>query len=90
MSKSGNGGHRTLPWASTEHGALQASNVLHSPEAIAMSVYVFRAFIRLREVLAENQVMAKRMADVEKDSGDARRHIELYISENQTASSASA
>ena len=66
MSKPGRGGRRTLPWAFTEHGALQASNVLNSPRAIAMSVYVIRAFIRLREVLAENQVMAKRMADVEK------------------------
>jgi ORF6N domain len=66
MSKPGSGGRRTLPWAFTEHGALQASNVLNSPRAIAMSVYVIRAFIRLREVLAENQVMAKRMADVEK------------------------
>jgi hypothetical protein len=66
MSKSGSGGRRTSPWAFTEHGALQASNVLNSPRAIAMSVYVIRAFIRLREVLAENQVMAKRMADVEK------------------------
>jgi hypothetical protein len=66
MSKSGSGGRRTLPWAFTEHGALQASNVLNSPRAVAMSVYVIRAFIRLREVLEENQVMAKRMADVEK------------------------
>ena len=66
MSKPGSGGRRTVPWAFTEHGALQASNVLNSPRAIAMSVYVIRAFIRLREVLAENQVMAKRMADVEK------------------------
>jgi ORF6N domain len=66
MSKPGSGGRRTLPWAFTEHGSLQASNVLNSPRAIAMSVYVIRAFIRLREVLAENQVMAKRMADVEK------------------------
>ena len=66
MSKPGSGGRRTLPWAFTEHGALQASNVLNSPRAVAMSVYVIRAFIRLREVLAENQVMANRMADVEK------------------------
>lgn len=66
MSKPGSGGRRTLPWAFTEHGALQASNVLSSPKAVAMSVYVIRAFIRLREVLTENQVMARRMAEVEK------------------------
>jgi hypothetical protein len=66
MSKSGSGGRRTLPWAFTEHGALQASNILNSSRAVSMSVYVIRAFIRLREVLAENLVMAKRMAEVEK------------------------
>jgi hypothetical protein len=66
MSKIGSGGRRTLPWAFTEHGALQASNVLNSPKAIAMSVYIIRAFIRLREVLTDNQVMARRMAEVEK------------------------
>jgi hypothetical protein len=66
MSKPGSGGRRTLPWAFTEHGALQASNVLSSPKAVAMSVYVIRAFIRLREVLADNRIMARRMAEVEK------------------------
>ncbi len=66
MSKPGSGGRRTLPWAFTEHGALQASNVLNSPRAVAMSVYIIRAFIRLREVLAESHVMAKRLAEVEK------------------------
>jgi hypothetical protein len=66
MSKPGSGGRRTLPWAFTEHGALQASNVLNSPRAVAMSVYIIRAFIRLREMLAESHVMAKRLAEVEK------------------------
>ena len=66
MSKPGSGGRRTLPWAFTEHGALQASNVLNSSRAVAMSVYIIRAFIRLREVLAESHVMAKRLAEVEK------------------------
>ena len=36
------------PWAFTEHGALQAANILRSDRAIAMSVYVIRAFIELR------------------------------------------
>lgn len=55
-----------LPWGFTEHGALQASNVLNSPKAVAMSVYIISAFIRLREAVADNQVMAKRLAEVEK------------------------
>jgi hypothetical protein len=63
---SGRGGRRTLPWAFTEHGALQAANILSSPHAVAMSVYVIRAFIRLREELAANDALEKRFAVIEK------------------------
>jgi len=66
MSKTGRGGRRTLPWAFTEHGALQAANILNSPRAVAMSVYVIRAFIRLREELAANSTLEKRLAVIEK------------------------
>lgn len=38
------GGRRYLPWAFTEHGALTAATVLNNPRAVAMSVYVVRAF----------------------------------------------
>jgi hypothetical protein len=40
---------RYRPWVFTEHGALQAANILRSERAIAMSVYVIRAFIEQRE-----------------------------------------
>jgi hypothetical protein len=66
MSKAGRGGRRTLPWAFTEHGALQAANILNSTRAVAMSVYVIRAFIRLREELAANATLEKRLAVIEK------------------------
>jgi hypothetical protein len=49
------GGRRKLPLAFTEHGAIQAANVLNSPRAIAMGIYVVRAFVQLREVLASNK-----------------------------------
>ena len=55
-----------LPHAFTEHGALQAANILNSPNAVAMSVYVIRAFIRLREELASNSTLEKRLAVIEK------------------------
>lgn len=48
----GRGGRRKLPYAFTEHGAVMAANVLNSERAVAMSVYVVRAFVKLREVLA--------------------------------------
>ena len=63
---SGRGGRRTLPWAFTEHGALQAANILNSPHAVAMSVYIIRAFVRLREEVTANAFLEKRLASIEK------------------------
>ena len=62
----GRGGRRYLAYAFTEHGAIMAANVLNSERAVAMSVYVVRAFIRLREVFAGNRVLAKKLADLER------------------------
>ncbi len=64
-SKLGRGGRRKLPWAFTEHGAIQAANVLNSPRAIAMGVYVVRAFVQLRELLASNKDLARRLDELE-------------------------
>lgn len=64
-SKTGRGGRRKLPWAFTEHGAIQAANVLNSPRAVAMGVYVVRAFVKLREFLASNKELAKRLDELE-------------------------
>jgi len=54
------------PWAFTEHGALQVANILRSDRAIAMSVYVIRAFIELREKVAANAAILKRLAEIDK------------------------
>jgi hypothetical protein len=64
--KPGRGQHRKYtPFAFTEHGALQAANVLNSPKACTMSIYVIRAFIRMREELSANQAIAKRLAEID-------------------------
>jgi len=55
-----------LPFAFTEHGAIMAANVLNSPQAVAMSVYIVRAFIQQREVLAANEAILKRLAEIDK------------------------
>jgi hypothetical protein len=60
------GGPRYSPRAFTEHGVLMAANVLNSPRAVAVSIALVRAFIRVREALMTNQVMGKRLAEVEK------------------------
>jgi ORF6N domain-containing protein len=50
----------------TEHGALMAATILNSPRAIAMSVYVIRAFLKLREQVAVNDAIQKRLAEIDK------------------------
>lgn len=65
-SKSGRGGRRSLPYAFTEHGAIMAANVLNSKRAIHMSVYVVRAFVRMRQALITRTDMEKRLAEIEK------------------------
>ncbi len=56
---------RTLPFAFTEHGAIQAANVLGSAQAVEMGVYVVRTFIRLRELAVTHHDLAKRLVDLE-------------------------
>ncbi len=51
--------------AFTEHGALQAANVLNSPAAVQMSLYVIRASVKLREELTANITILKRLAEID-------------------------
>jgi hypothetical protein len=57
---------RYLPYAFTEHGALMAANILNSPRAVAMSVYVIRAFVKMREDIAANSAILRRLAEIDK------------------------
>ena len=68
ISKPGRGGRRYAPYAFTEHGAIQASNVLNSPRAIEVGVYVVRAFVQLREVLATHKDLAAKLATLERQT----------------------
>ncbi len=54
------------PWAFTEHGAIMAATVLNSREAVAMSVFVVRAFMQMREQLAANTAILKRLAEIDR------------------------
>ncbi|TKS60094.1 MAG: DNA-binding protein [Nitrospira sp.] len=60
------GGRRYLPWAFTEHGAVMVANILRSDQAIHMSVFVVRAFVRLREHIVANQAILKRLAEIDR------------------------
>ena len=57
---------RFRPWAFTEHGALMAANILRSEQAVHMSVFIIRAFVRLREQIAANATILKRLAEIDK------------------------
>jgi hypothetical protein len=64
--KNGRGKHRKyVPYAFTEHGAVMAATILNSPAAIQMSVYVVRAFVRLRQLLSANRELAARFSELE-------------------------
>lgn len=59
------GGRRKLPYVFTEHGAIQAATILSTRRAVEVSVYVVRAFVQLRGVLAANRELAKRLDELE-------------------------
>src|SRR5690242_9208030 len=65
-SNDGRGGRRYRPFAFTEHGAIMAATVLKSRRAIQMSIFVVRAFVRMREALAQNQQILSKLADIER------------------------
>src|SRR6266571_7567223 len=65
-SKHGRGGRRYQPYVFTEHGALMLASVLNSEKAIQASIQIVRAFVRLRELLATHQELARKLAEMEK------------------------
>lgn len=65
-SSTGHGGRRTLPWAFTEHGAIMAATVLNSPRAVETSVFVVRAFVRLRDLARTHAELARRLTALER------------------------
>jgi phage regulator Rha-like protein len=73
------GQHRKYPpYAFTEHGAIMAATILNSPRATEVSVYVVRAFVRLREMLASNKELAAKLEELEqKTEALALRHVTL-------------
>ncbi len=66
ISNPGRGRRLYAPYGFTAHGALMAATVLSSPRAVAMSLYVMRAFIKMREDLAANAAILKRLAEIDK------------------------
>jgi hypothetical protein len=70
ISSSEHGGRRKLPLAFTEQGAIMAANVLNSAEAVRMSVFVVRAFVKMRELLCGSKELAEQLVALEKKLTD--------------------
>ncbi len=69
-----------LPHAFTEHGAMMAANVLRSERAVTMSIFVVRAFAKMREILANNKALAEKLADLEtKLTGRLDQHEQAIL-----------
>ena len=65
-SSLGHGGRRYLPYAFTEHGAIMAATVLNSERAIRMSIFVVRAFVRMRQALSASRQIVVKLAELER------------------------
>jgi hypothetical protein len=65
-SKTGSGGRRYRPYAFTEQGVAMLSSVLHSERAIQVNIAIMRAFVQLREMIASNKGLARRLNELEK------------------------
>src|SRR5207249_3658736 len=56
-----------LPYVFTEHGAIMAANVLNSPRAVDMSVFVVRAFVKIRSAFGDSRELARKLALLEQE-----------------------
>jgi ORF6N domain len=66
-SSSIHGGRRGRPYAFTKHGAIMAAIVLNSPRAVQMSVFVVRAFLKMRALLGDKRDLAQKLASLEQE-----------------------
>jgi hypothetical protein len=69
-------GLRRPPYAFTEHGVAMLSSVLKSKRAVTLNILIIRAFVRLREYLATNKDLARKLEDVERTQQEHGAHIE--------------
>lgn len=78
--KAGRGQHRKyLPYAFTEHGAVMLASVLNSPQAVEASIFVVRAFIRMREMLGAHKELAEKIAELDRRVGQHDESIRSLV-----------
>ncbi len=79
ISKKGRGGRRYTPYVFTEHGAVMLASVLNSPQAVDASIFVVRAFIRMREMLGAHKELAAKIAELDRRVGQHDESIRNLI-----------
>jgi len=78
-SKAGRGGRRYNSYVFTEHGVLMAANVLNSKQAVEMSIYIIRAFIKLREILAPYKELTQKLEQLEHQVQNHNEQLPLLM-----------
>jgi hypothetical protein len=79
ISKTGRGGYRYAPYASTEHGVVMFSSVLKSERAVQMNLLIIPAFVRMRELIATNKDIASRVEKLERNHNRTASVIEVLV-----------
>ncbi|MEO0078854.1 MAG: hypothetical protein ABIK86_07660 [candidate division WOR-3 bacterium] len=77
--KPGRGGRRYYPYAFTEHGAVMVASVLRTPRAVQVSVFVVRAFVRMRRMLADQRRLALKLAELESQLASHDRSFQVVF-----------
>lgn len=66
---------RSLPYAFTEHGTIMAASVLNSTRAIEVSVFIVRAFVKLRQTIAQHKEISQKFSRLESRLADHDQQI---------------
>lgn len=78
-SNAGRGGRRYRPFAFTEQGVAMLSGVLRSKRAVEVNIGIMRAFVRLRQVLATNEELARKVAQHDREIGVLFKHVKALL-----------
>jgi hypothetical protein len=70
---------KILPYAFTEHGAIMAASVLKSPQAIEVSIFIVRAFVKLRQAIAEHKELTRKISQIERQLSGHDNQIAAII-----------
>lgn len=70
---------RFRPWAFTEHGTVMVASVLNSEQAVGVSIYVVRAFVKLRETLASHKILSRKIDELERTVSSHDGHIKTLF-----------